>query len=132
MRSWCTSTYSLLTELLYSASMEIIVASLPFKHEQMSLLQWVRRLSRLEVLEDFGCHFKVWDWIFSIQICRPSEWSLKLAAGKYKIKGEVNLSSDWHACMQPGIDHMSKIPLMFPNPASRVRTQYFLIDDSSN
>ena len=28
------------------------------------------------------------------------KWSLKLAAGKYKIKGEVNLSSDSHACMQ--------------------------------
>ena len=62
----------------------------------------------------------------------PQKWSLKLAAGKYKIKGEVSLSSDWPAFMQPGIDHMFKIPQMFPNPASRARSQYFLIDDSSN
>ena len=60
------------------------------------------------------------------------KWRLKLAAGKYKIMGEVNLSSNWHVCMQPGIYHMSKISQMFPNPASRARTQYFLIDDSSN
>ena len=60
-----------------------------------------------------------------------------VAAGKYKIKGGskpiVKL-----ACMRAaeesksGIDHMSKIPQMFPNPASRARTQYFLINDSSN
>ena len=57
------------------------------------------------------------------------KWSLKLPAGKYKIKGKVNLLSN---AAKSGIDRKSKIPQMFPNLASRARMQYFLIDDSSN
>ena len=43
------------------------------------------------------------------------KWSLKLPAGKYKIKGEVNLLSNAAKEIKWGIDHMSKIPQMFPN-----------------
>ena len=49
------------------------------------------------------------------------KWSLKLAAGKYKIKGGVNPSIVKLACMhaakesKSGIDHKSKIPQLFPS-----------------
>ena len=43
------------------------------------------------------------------------KWSLKLAAGKYKIKGEVNLLSNTAKESKSSIDHMSKIPQMLPN-----------------
>ena len=50
MRSWCRSTDYLLTVFVFLTckSVEIIVASLPFKHERMLLLQWVRSFSRLK------------------------------------------------------------------------------------
>ena len=50
------------------------------------------------------------------------KWSLKLPAGKYKINGEVNLLSNAAKESKLGIDHMSKIPQMFPNLASLART----------
>ena len=38
------------------------------------------------------------------------KWSLKLPAGKYKIKGKVNLLSNAAKGSKSGIDHKSKIP----------------------
>ena len=60
------------------------------------------------------------------------KWSLTLPAGKYKIKGDLNLLSNTAKESKSGIDHMSKISQMFPNLTSRARTQHFLLDDSSN
>ena len=60
------------------------------------------------------------------------KWSLKLPAGKYKINGEVNLLSNAAKESKSGVDHMSEIPQMIPNTASRARMQYFLINESSN
>ena len=38
------------------------------------------------------------------------KWSLKLPAGKYKIKGKVNLLSNAAKGSKSGIDRKSKIP----------------------
>ena len=84
---------------LYSlrASVEIIVTSLPFRYQRMLLLQWVRRLSRknsvvktqrrvilkiLDVILKCGTEFSGFEPV-GLQ-----KWCLKLATGKYKIKGK--------------------------------------------
>ena len=115
--------------------MEIIVASLPIKRANVivAVSQKVVKTRRvilflkiLDVILKCGTEYSGFK---SVDL---QKWSLKLAEGKYKIEGEVNLLSNAAKESKSGIDHMSKIPLMFPNPASRARTQYFLINDSSN
>ena len=56
----------------------------------------------------------------------------KISSRQILIKGEVNLLSNAAKEIKSGIDHMSKIPQMFPNLASCACTQYFFINDPSN
>jgi len=76
MRSWCRSINYLLTQCLYSLRAkvwtEIIVASLPFKHERMLLLQWIRKLSRLK--EEWSCSWRF--WIFRGSVHTNSQYFL--------------------------------------------------------
>ena len=91
MRSWRRSTDYPLKQCLYSlrARVEIIVASLPFRLSECLYCCSVLKDHQLQdskksdlVLEDFGSHLKVWDWIFRIQTCRPSEIVFKISNGQ--------------------------------------------------
>ena len=78
---------------------EIIVASLPFKHARMLSVVAVSKkvvktrrvilfLKILDVILKCGTEYSGFN---SVDL---QKWSLKLPAGKYKIKGKVNLLSN--------------------------------------
>ena len=138
MRLWCKSTDYPLKQCLYSlrASVEITVASLPFRHSESlnccSVLEDHHCQDSKKsdvVLEDFGSHLKVWDWLFRIKTCRPSEMVFKISNGQLQ-KPVVKLAAKGS---KSGIQHAGlKYFKMNPNPASRARTQYFPNNDFSN